>query len=903
MARNLGIGLLLMITVVSIQVQSKRSPNIDSVCLGNMLRLSIGPLKGKALEVDAKNASHILALTPNLASKCGFSVKMDSMGNAMVFASLQNCFVQNSDDETFTTVTYLRLKGNNITNDETYAVEKTCTYTPWAFREILCDRNYMEVSVRRTVLDNPLPEQSNAKSYTNLGRFRRAANPKTATASGYSVTTVVFTIPEQRVMKIDQVQRTGYGITNTPTRLVLRSPLNAPEMFFQNVAGVPMAVLKTSTILENTLLSTQIDSSVACPTPGSVSFTPNMITWSVPQRIDPLVSSCNFQLKEVFLGVEGMRLSPGEVMARRYSLSLNKMHIILQIPVGAVGGYFKSHVKNGQYLTTYSIEPMLEILWTEDDPPKDTRYKVLFPITTPFIISPLQLVDRIVPEEGVFKVELGTFLQDVELINITFLDGVLSVAECNDRGFNIEELSFPNGSKSIALTVPFTDRAVLNKMDARNVIYTLHMVFGLVVLPEYSSFTYTAVTEVSVKGIVPAYITGTCDHENFHVTVKSGNQVQNLRIVVGQRLLTPEIAEQYRIVTEGAHIFITVPFYAPDTVFEVIESLSIRSKLHVSLRDPVTMNIQHFSLSCSFLSALTECFANGTIAAVAAKIESVPSMIPSQLTLKDPACGPAYSDDRIARFLFTGRSCGTTRKFISSVMLYENEISLPSKPVAANGVQMEEPQYMLKVFCYYMVNATHSAAFLTNPRNNDPHVHTTRSQLRVIMRLAQDISYNLFQEMEEFPLVLNLREPLYFEVEVEVPMNSDPRVVLKLEYCWATLKEDRKSQPRWNLIINGCENTEDPFQVVFHPVSADARVQYPSHFKRFEVQMFSFMDEDNPSYLVYVHCDVVICDDKFPSDGLCSEQCVNKKTKGQRRAFSEGDSTEHVTSGPILMFK
>lgn len=60
--------------------------------------------------------------------------------------------------------------------------------------------------------------------------------------------------------------------------------------------------------------------------------------------------------------------------------------------------------------------------------------------------------------------ELGTFLQDVELMNITFLDGVLSVAECNDRGFNIEELRFPNGSKSIALTVPFTDRAVLNKV-------------------------------------------------------------------------------------------------------------------------------------------------------------------------------------------------------------------------------------------------------------------------------------------------------------------------------------------------------------------------------------------------------------------------------------------------------
>lgn len=40
----------------------------------------------------------------------------------------------------------------------------------------------------------------------------------------------------------------------------------------------------------------------------------------------------------------------------------------------------------------------------------------------------------------------------------------------------------------------------------------------------------------------------------------------------------------------------------------------------------------------------------------------------------------------------------------------------------------------------------------------------------------------------------------------------------------------------------------DPYQVVFHPVWADDRVQYPSHFKRFEVQMFAFaVDQDDLS--------------------------------------------------------
>lgn len=59
---------------------------------------------------------------------------------------------------------------------------------------------------------------------------------------------------------------------------------------------------------------------------------------------------------------------------------------------------------------------------------------------------------------------------------------------------------------------------------------------------------------------------------------------------------------------------------------------------------------------------LSECFPNGTMTALAVKLESVPSLNPSQLTLRDPTCGPAYSDDRYAYFVFTGNSCGTTRK-------------------------------------------------------------------------------------------------------------------------------------------------------------------------------------------------------------------------------------------------
>lgn len=86
---------------------------------------------------------------------------------------------------------------------------------------------------------------------------------------------------------------------------------------------------------------------------GSVAFTPNSITWFLPRHIDPLVSSGQFQLMEVHMGVDGQRLTPAEMAARGYSLSVNDIHVIVEIPIGAVGGYSK--VSNTKLLSEVFI--------------------------------------------------------------------------------------------------------------------------------------------------------------------------------------------------------------------------------------------------------------------------------------------------------------------------------------------------------------------------------------------------------------------------------------------------------------------------------------------------------------------------------------------------------------------
>lgn len=55
-----------------------------------------------------------------------------------------------------------------------------------------------------------------------------------------------------------------------------------------------------------------------------------------------------------------------------------------------------------------------------------------------------------------------------------------------------------------------------------------------------------------------------------------------------------------------------------------------------------------------------------------------------------------------------------------------------------------------------------------------------------------------------------------------------------------------------NLVLYSCPNPVDPNQVVFHPVWKNAGVAYPSHVKRFEVNMFAFaQDQDNLTKQVF----------------------------------------------------
>ncbi|XP_077409620.1 uncharacterized protein LOC144039807 [Vanacampus margaritifer] len=866
-------------------------------CVGNLMRLSLDKALavGNQLDVEAINGTRHIVLTPALAAQCGYSMESDPWGNTRIYTSLMGCYVDNKDDSTFNVGVRLRMYSGKPSDVVTHNVMKTCSYTRWATREILCDRNYIEVS---NYMPLPVPDNKGDD-------YSKNAVPSSPGESG--IWKLTFYTPEAIVMLKHEAEQAGYKAMTTASRLVVRSPYNTAETYAEDVAGVPMEVLKVSVYHEATEGATVMNMVAACPT-GGVLFTEDVISWHIPRRVTPLLDG-SVKLLETYMGVNGQRLDRRQMAARGYGLSATDFHLVVEIPLGSPDGYNKSHAPDYQYHITYTVEPMLEVLWRSERTNEDTRYKILFPITTPLMPRPPQAVDVTNAEERFFSIHVGTFLDDVELKNFTFATGTYLAEDCADKGFMVHERRHPGGTKSFSLKVPFAVAEVLkHNPEPLVTTYTLALVFGFVIHPEGSPFAHPVELTASLQDVVLPTMKGTCDHQAFYVDVTFGSQGKDFDLLVAYQPLTPELAQSFRVQENETHLTLVVPFAAQQTTFERITSDSVRARLDILLW--ATNNnwmLADLFLTCNFPLRTTTCYPNGTMTALAVKVESVPNLIPSWLTLNDKSCKPSYSDDRFAYFSFTANSCGTTQRFSDNYMVYQNEIALYYSHKGTSYLSPSDPEYRQTVSCYYMVNDTQTVTFGYKSRNTYPSAEIGVGQLDVQMRLAHDSSYDYFYQAEDYPVVKYLRQPLYFEAALT--HSNDPSLELVLESCWATAHEDSSSQPSWDVIVNTCENKDDSYVTLFHPVTADARVTIPSHFKRFSIKMFAFTRDEVLKDEIYIHCNAMVCDTNDKSEGVCRGQCPRRShgitgfqgIKGLKRTQRSEDSTQQrkISSGPI----
>jgi len=78
-----------------------------------------------------------------------------------------------------------------------------------------------------------------------------------------------------------------------------------------------------------------------------------------------------------------------------------------------------------------------------------------------------------------------------------------------------------------------------------------------------------------VAALVLPIMSGTCDQNQFYISVKFGSHGSNFKAIVGPRELTAEMAEDYNLYENGTHLSLILPYTAKDAVFEVCQNYKI----------------------------------------------------------------------------------------------------------------------------------------------------------------------------------------------------------------------------------------------------------------------------------------------------------------------------------------
>ncbi|XP_009955919.1 PREDICTED: uncharacterized protein LOC104351497, partial [Leptosomus discolor] len=536
---------------------------VESSCRSRIFWMKLNKLllHGKffKLEINDPYAGPIL-LDEKLASRCGYVLSEDVWGNPVFRASVLGCHVINEADELFSLTVNIKVSSfSSMRAAVTYTYPMYCSYSSWASREIVCEENYMEVSVKTDV-----PAVSN--DYTVAWM---SALPETQNVA-YQLWQLMFVSPSGRKrITVSDAAKLGYSFNNTLSRVYLRAPYHSNESDVSMVSGVNMNMVTSTSMYRQRWLLLLIDTTVSCPVDG-ISFTDTTLTWTVPSVIPTLVvQESTFLTKNILMGVDDQVIvNPEE---KNYLLEHNKTHIGITIPIGAEGGKLKSSISGGVYGVIYSIDLFLEHTWTDADW-QTTKYTVIKSITTPFMPQIPTVINNTLPEERLFSVAFGHFLPDVSLVAITIGNVPFTLREAQHHGFKIYETPFSNRTKGFILEVSFDDPYVLKEYVNRNETkYILLINYTISVDPEMTLYYHSAEVECVIADIELPEAVGYCDEENLYLAIPTFGLHQYWNLYLGNKLLNRHVAlaNGYLAATNSTHLILQIPLFAAGVVYEV----------------------------------------------------------------------------------------------------------------------------------------------------------------------------------------------------------------------------------------------------------------------------------------------------------------------------------------------
>ncbi|NXN07031.1 ZP2 protein, partial [Indicator maculatus] len=805
---------------------------VNSECLGNILRLTLSAeyFEDKYLSFSVVDQSGIAwELDEAMASRCGYTVTYANWNIIEFRASALSCHSHLEKDVFIVTIQIKASHTPNMKNATVHLKSASCYYGLWSPRELVCESNYMEVSVRREV-----PQIVKEFIQDELADWT-SAFPE-AKAGEASIWQIVFHQPEEKkALLVSDAWSAGYGLNTTDTRVLLRIPYTAGQIQLVEDQGITFSAVRSSIFYKQLWMILMVDTAVACPVDG-VAYTNKTIIWTVPKYIQ-LLSAGATGFKDVLVeaGVDLRKLSAKEMASRKYLLVNDLNAITMKIPIGAEGGYYKTSVSSGQHGAKYTINVFLEHQW-EDNKGGLTKHTIIKEIETPFEQVELTITNNSNLTSRLMNVTVGTFLPDVELVNLTIEEVIVAVPEAVQHGYLTDEIRYPNGSKAYIIQVPLDSTSVKKKyMGANRRAHILNVTLAFIIHPTSETFAVPVITVSAVEDAVLPSATGFCGGRNLHLIITHGNVDQNWQPFLSDWHLTPEAVKKYNysLRDNGTHLAISVPFLSSPVNYEDFNTSGIKASLRLTLKDAVIpAHRRDFSISCMFSSSeLIQCLPNGTVVITAIKLVGVADLDTSLLVLRDRGCKPSLVTAKTATFKFNVNTCGTSRKFNSTTMKYENDV-LYFRPGT------DTPLYQLRFVCWYAIKQTADVKY-ESKNNPPPSIKPGFGSLALSMKLFREKSYAEPYEESEYPVVKYLKEALYFEIELLQP--KDVRLELNLADCWATNSQSQDSLPQWHIVLNGCENSKDSYRTVFHEVNYSLRVKFPQHLKRFEVKMFTFV--------------------------------------------------------------
>ncbi|XP_035267189.1 uncharacterized protein LOC118224108 isoform X2 [Anguilla anguilla] len=674
---------------------------VKSNFLGHMVRF----------DIEDKGSVHFLS--HQRAAECGYTMIFNSYGDLVLRASFLACYVDNKKDTEFRLHLWFVNKEADG-KDMAYPVLLSCRLQqPWSPRQIVCEENYMEVSVKKEI---------STASHQGLKWTDSSNLVPEEKGDGLKAWQVAFHKPEYlggESMPLRDAQVMGYHINTTDTRIILRCPYSSVMSYMLQERGVPVEVVRASIFYHHMRKVFQVDVSVAC-TMNKATMDGEHIVGTFPQVLSPLVSG-SFRDRGIWIGVDTRLLNECSIKEFGYKIGLQNGVVQVRIPFGAKGVHIKSHVVDRKYAQSSSIDLFYVHQW-KDSQWALTHHLSFRPLKTLYVPKTPIFINNTMPSEKMFSVTLGTFPHDVSLRNVTIGDEPLSLLETIDLGIKIFLVPFKNGTHAYQLKVPFSNLLISQKStDGGYRRYTLRVTFVLDISPHGEVFHHHGTVVTDLRNVVLPRLEGKCTQEGILVLLHYGNQDFQWEMYLGNRRLDWELVELggYLTKTGEDYFSIELPLYSLGMTYEDLSLQGLVAMVEVTLVNVETMTAEHiFAQRCRFpVKELLVCLPQGKIVVLADTSRTIPPIEPNRTTLLDQNCGPIDSDSTRALFTFSPDSCGTIRTLMGNHLVYENEVRYMEKLLPTpDPLTEEKPRYRLTVQCHYPVNDT-STITISHPFN------------------------------------------------------------------------------------------------------------------------------------------------------------------------------------------